>query len=178
MAIRKQTELVVDQKFNRKSCRHLLNGSTYVLHCHHYATLYCRLADDADLFDGKALLRAGCEAAFVPELEKFFEKQDAYEVSERVELVEQYFKFVGLGILEFERVGSMAASARLNSSHVDEGWIKKWGNREAPVNFIAQGFLAAAMAAIYEEPIGAFETKEQQSIVSGAEASLFTIVRK
>jgi hypothetical protein len=178
MAIRKQLDLVVDQKFDRKVCRHYFNGSTYVLHCHHYATLYCRLADDAELFDGKALLRKGTEAAFVPEMRKFFEAQGVCDVAGRVQLVEEYWRFMGMGLVRFERVGAMAATAVMTRSHVDEGWVKKWGNREAPVNFIGQGFLAAAMAAIYEVPEGSYAVQEQQSIVAGAEASVFTIVRQ
>ena len=28
---------------------------------------------------------------------------------------------------------------------VDQGWIKKWGQRDKPVNYIGQGFIAAAL---------------------------------
>lgn len=178
MAIRNQLDLVVDQKFDPRACRHSFNGSTYVLHCHHYATLYCRLADDAELFDGKALLRKGTEAAFVPEMRKFFEAQGVCSVEGRVKLVEEYWRFMGMGLVEFESVGAMAATAVMKRSHVDEGWLKKWGEREEPVNFIGQGFLTAAMAAIYNLPEGSYAVKEQASIVSGAEASVFTIVRQ
>lgn len=177
MANRKQTELVVEQNFDRKQCRHSMNGSTYVLHCHHYSTLYCRLADDAEIFDGKAVLRKGCESAFLPELSKLFDEEGA-SISDRVSLVQEYFSFVGLGKVSFERVGHMAATARMDSSHVDEGWIKNWGKRDAPVNFIGQGFLAAALAAIYDAPEGAYKVEEQQSIVAGADSSVFTIVRQ
>ncbi len=83
-----------------------------------------------------------------------------------------------MGTVEFERVGEITAAARMDHSHVDEGWKKKWGKREEPVNFIGQGFLAAAMAAVYDLPSGSYEVREQQSIVAEAEASRFTIVRK
>ena len=66
----------------------------------------------------------------------------------------------------------------MDNSHVDEGWIKKWGNRDKPVNFIGQGYVAAALAAIYDLPAGSYDVYETQSIVSGADTSRFSLVRK
>lgn len=180
MTSRKTLELVIEQKFDRRNCRHLLNGTVYVLHCHHFATLYSRLADDAEIFDGRALLRKGSEAAFLPELVKAFAASSAtpLEPAQRARLAEDYFRFVGLGLVHFESLGPVAATVRMDRSHVDEGWVKKWGPREKPVNFIGQGFLAAAMAAIFDAPVGSFKVEEHQSIVAGAQSSAFTIVRQ
>lgn len=170
--------LEIDKIFDRRNCRHFLNGTVYVLHCHHYSTLYCRLADDAEIFDGKKLLRQACEMSFLPEISKIFERQNPETLEERLRLVEDYFRFVGLGLLRFESVGPMASTVCMDRSHVDEGWIKKWGKRDKPVNFIGQGFLAAAMAAVFDMPAGAFRVEEQESIVSGAKSSKFTLVRQ
>jgi predicted hydrocarbon binding protein len=177
MAIEKRTDWIVDHKFDSKSCRHFNNGQVTVLHCHHYATLYCQLADDAEMVDGKSLLRRSSEHAFWPVLANYFEQHNIENLDKRVELAEEYFKTCGLGIMKFERVGEMSAVVRMSHSHVDEGWIKKWGQRDKPVNFIGQGFLAAAMAAIIGTDVGSFTVNEKQSIVSGADASVFTIVR-
>lgn len=177
MTIRKQVELVVDQKFDPKSCRHSINGEVQVLHCHHYATLYCQLADDAKMFDGKALLRKAAEMAFLPMLKQLMVDAGASLLQEKIAIAEAYWKFVGMGMVRFERVGAMSAAASMSKSHVDEGWIKKWGKREAPVNFIGQGYLLGAMAAIFDLPLGSFMVQEIKSIVSGADASQFSIVR-
>ncbi len=178
MAIEKRTEWIIDHKFDPKSCRHFNNGKIGVLHCHHYATLYCQLADDADMVDGKELLRRSAEYAFWPLLSGYFKEHGVEKVDERVALCEEYWKLSGMGLLSFGRVGKMSAAASMAHSHVDEGWLKKWGKRDKPVNFIGQGFLAAAMAAVYGMPPGSFAVNEKQSIVSGAEASVFAIVRK
>lgn len=178
MTARKTVDLTVDHRFDPKACRHTVNGEAYVLHCHHYATLYCQLADDAELFDGKALLRKSAELAFHPVLAKIFADQDATSAEDRVELARQYWKFVGMGTVEFDRIGPMAAVVRMPSSHVDAGWIKKWGKREKPVNFIGQGFVAAAAAAILGLPAGSFAVSETESLVAGAEASVFMAVRQ
>lgn len=177
MAIEKQTNWIIDHSFDTKTCRHSMNGFTSVLHCHHYATLYCQLADDAELLDGKALLIKSCELTFFDVLSKYFKENNVNCKEERVTLAEEYWKLAGMGLLKFDRYGSVSASAHMDHSHVDEGWIKKWGKRDKPVNFFGQGYIAAALAAIYDLPIGSFTVTEQASIVSGAEASVFNAVR-
>ena len=177
MTVYKKVDMAIDQRFDSKACRHTINGQMHVLHCHHYATLYCQLADDAKMFDGKTLLRKAAEISFVPMLKRLMEDAGVSSISEKVTIVEDYWRFSGMGLLTMERVGGMSASAVMTRSHVDEGWIKKWGKRNAPVNFIGQGYLNAAMAAIYDLPIGSYSVQENQSIVSGAEASLFSLFR-
>ncbi len=59
MATRSKARLALDRAFDTKACRHYLNDKMHVLHCHHYATLYCQLADDCSILDAKRLL-ANC----------------------------------------------------------------------------------------------------------------------
>jgi hypothetical protein len=177
MAIQKKTVLTINHRFDPRSCRHEMSGAAYVLHCHHYTSLYCQLADDAEMFDGKALLRKAAALAFYDELVRIFDEHCADALDDKAALAEQYWKFTGMGIVALEAVGPMGGAARMPRSHVDDGWIKKWGKRDEPVNFIGQGFLAAAFAAIYELPVASFAVEETESIVAGAEASRFKIVR-
>ncbi len=177
MAKEKNVEFEMNRKFDKQRCRHFLNDTLSVLHCHHYATLYCQLADDAEIVDGKALLHKAAEYTFLPVLAKYFEDNNVTDMDDRIALAEEYFGVTGLGTLKFERVGEMSCAAELVHSHVDEGWIKKWGKRDKPVNFIGQGYVAAAAAAIFGFSTGSYHVVENQSIVSGAETSRFAIVR-
>jgi len=177
MALEKKTEWVIERSFDNQKSRHSMNGAVSVFHCHHYATLYCQLADDAVMVDAKALLRKAVEYAILPVLSNYFTKNGVTSLDERIALAEEYFRIVGLGKLHFERVGAMSAVAKLERSHVDEGWVKKWGKREKPVNFIGQGYIAAALEAVFGLPSGSFTVNETQSIVSGADESLFNAVR-
>lgn len=177
MTALQQAEWVFDHVFNPENCRHYDNGVPSVLHCHHYACLYCQLADDAEQFNGRALLRRASELAFYPVLKKYFEEHDVTDCGDRASLAEEYWRSMGFGTLTFDWVGELSSAAHMDHSHVDEGWIKKWGNRQKPVNFIGQGYLAAAMAAIYGLPAGSYTVYETESIVSGAEASRFSLVR-
>jgi hypothetical protein len=93
-----------------------------------------------------------------------------------VALVEDYWKACGMGLLCIERIGQTSAAARMDHSHVDEGWLKKWGARQKPVNFIGQGYLKAAVAAINGLSPDRYVVEETASLVAGAPASRFNIV--
>jgi hypothetical protein len=177
MAVFTSTELQLDHEFDPVRCRHFLNGSVAVLHCHHFSTLYSQLADDAEIVDGKRLLASASEESFLPILQAYFEEQGLADTGDRVSIAEQYYAAVGLGSLKVVGIGPNSGTVELSRSHVDEGWIKKWGTREAPVNFITQGYIAALFEAVLGLPAGSFKVTEEQSIVSGAEKSVFRIVR-
>lgn len=64
----------------------------------------------------------------------------------------------------------------MSSSHIDQAWLRKWGQRPMPVNFVGQGYLAALFAAVYGRPVRSYTVNEYASIVAGAEQSLFAVV--
>jgi hypothetical protein len=168
---------VTDHKFDRDTCRHSSDGIDTVLHCHHYASLYCQLADDADQFNGRELLKRSAEMSFWEVLSKYFDERVVVDLVDRVAIAEEYWSISGFGTLKFDHVGELSAAAHMDHSHVDQGWIKKWGQRDKPVNFIGQGYVAAALAAVYGLPVGSYTVYETQSIVSGADSSRFSLVR-
>jgi predicted hydrocarbon binding protein len=147
------------------------------MHCHHYSTLFSQLADDAQMFQGPKLLSDASEESFYPVLVKYFQENNVSSIEERAAIAEQYFSFIGLGQIQIN-VTDQDCSAQMKHSHVDEGWIKKWGKRDEPVNFIGQGYLAAAFSAINGQECGSYKVQETQSIVSGQTTSQFTITRK
>lgn len=162
-----------EQAFDRSRMRHLVNGTVNVLHCHHYAALMTQLALDAEQFDGPELLmKASAEAFFAP-LAAYFEKHGIAGAADRIAIAEQNFAFMGLGQARFE-CAKGAASVTLPHSHVDEGWMKKWGPRTQPINHIGRGYIQAACAAIsgLGSPHGV-RVAEIQSIVCGASVSRF-----
>jgi hypothetical protein len=58
---------------------------------------------------------------------------------------------------------------------VDEGWLKKWGKADKPVNHIGTGFVTALFSAIYNRGKGEFVAVEEQSIVTGAEYTVIIV---
>jgi hypothetical protein len=176
MAEFKKTELKLDHRFDPFSCRHTLNGQVSVLHCHHYSTLYTQLAEDCGMLDGVKLLKDCAEDTFLHTLKSYYAENDVATARERVALAEQYFAAMGLGKLQVVCAGSEAGQVRLEHSHVDAGWIKKWGKRDKPVNHIGCGYIAALFSAVFDRPARSYAVTETASIVAGAERSEFNVV--
>ena len=176
MAIFTKTELELDHYFDPKSTKHYLNGELAVLHCHHYASLYTQLADDVEFVDGKALLADVSEDCFYKVLNNYYKSKDITTLADKISIAEQYYASTGLGQMNVLCMGDESAEVELKHSHLDEGWIKKWGKRDKPVNFITQGYIAAVMSLLTGNPVRTFKVAEVESIVTGVERSLFKAV--
>ncbi len=177
MAISKKVELELEHRFDPRTCRHTLNGVTVVLHCHHYASLYSQLADDVGMLDGRRLLAQVAEDSFGSLLADYYAAHGLARVEDRIAIAEQYYAALGLGRMRVMSAGPDSAEVELARSHVDEGWIRKWGHRDKPVNFITSGYVAGMMAAVFGCPPRSFAGTETQSLVSGAARSTFSAVR-
>lgn len=163
-----------EQRFDRRRMFQYVNDEPSVLHCHHYATLFTKVALDQREHGGPRLLAESSEEAFFLVLTKYFIKHGIRPVSERTSAAEELCGLVGLGSLKFD-IGAGGGSARMPHAHVDEGWLKKWGKSDEVVNFIGHGYLAAACSAIFEKPMRSYRVEETASIVKGDSESKFTI---
>lgn len=174
----KKTELVLNKEFDAKSCRHKIDGNAAVLHCHHFATLYTQLAIDCSMLDAKALLAECAEDAWEEFLSGYYRNQGISSTTERIALGEQAYAAAGLGKMRVTCAGPESGEVIIEHSHVDEGWMKKWGKHETPVNFIGCGFIAGLFAAVFGHPVRSFVANEIQGIVCGAPCSRFTVVAR
>ncbi len=176
MPIMKKTEIVIDHKFDPKTCRHTVNGICHALHCHHYASLYTQLAEDAGMLDGKKLLSEVAEDSFNEVLVKYYKDHEISDITKRIFIAEQYYTITGLGKLKVKCAGTDSGEIELFYSHVDQGWIKKWGKRDKAVNFITQGYIAGMFSAIFDRSCRTFSVTEYNSIVTGEETLKFEVV--
>ncbi|MCK5127389.1 MAG: hypothetical protein KAR42_14130 [candidate division Zixibacteria bacterium] len=163
-----------EQKFDNKKMRHYSDGKTFVLHCHHYATLFTQLACDAEDMGGTTLLAEAGRETFGEVLSDYYQKHDIKELPDRIAIAEQYFSFVGMGKIEFN-FAKNDGFAIMEKSHVDEGWKKKWGNNETPINWMGVGYIQAVWGSVFGKDPAKCTVKETQSIVCGASNSRFSI---
>ena len=170
-------ECEFNQEFDPNHMFQYVNNEISVMHCHHYASLFTKLAIDMERIGGPDLLKDAMEESSFLTLKRLFLTQKVTSKAEKTALAEQYFGLSGLGQLELS-VDSGGGSATMIHSHVDEGWIKKWKKESRPVNFIGQGYLAAAFSIINGRSIGSYTIDETQSIVTGADTSRFLITQK
>lgn len=172
------TDLALQHRFDAENCRHRVNDRVVVMHCHHYATLYCQLANDCGMLDGKALLAECAEDTFHDVLKLYCAQNGIDAPAARLQVTERYHAATGMGQLQVVCAGPDAGLAHLRHSHIDEGWKHKWGAAPGPVNFIGQGFIAAGFAVAYDLPPRSFRAVESASIATGAEVSVFQVVRR
>jgi len=168
-------ELKLNRSFNPERKRHYLNGELTVLHCHHYSTLYTQLALDAKETE---LLKSVSEESFHKVLITYFEENNLDSIEEKTEAAVEYFATMGLGKLELSFIGTFSGEVTLPNSHVDEGWIKKWGEYDRPVNYIGCGYVTAMFSAILNKPLGYFDAVETKSIVMGDDESRIKVLVK
>lgn len=176
MAIEKQIEFEIDHQFDPIKSRHYINNECSVLHCHHYTTLYTQLAMDATDFDGVKHLVNTSEDTFFDVLDTYYKENGIDSVAEKIEIARQYWKTVGMGMIRFTGVGKYELVAEMDYSHLDEGWLKKWGGAEKPINFFTVGFVAAVAALVNGKPPRSFSTRETKSLACGDEISEFRAV--
>lgn len=174
----KKTELVIDKTFDAASSRHQVDGDTVVLHCHHYTALYTQLAMDCSLLDAKALLADCSEEVWHDFLQRYYAQHNISGLADRIAIAEQTYAAIGMGSLRVTCAGRESGEVCLDHSHVDTGWLKKWGAYDQPVNYIGAGYIAGLFAAVFDQPVGTFIARETQSIVCGSERSVFNVVTR
>ena len=170
-----ENKLIAQTSFDEKRCRHVAGSLTYVLHCHHFASLSTQLAIDCTMLDAKKLLADCSEDAFFPVLWAYYKQNNITGIKDRIEIAERYFAEAGLGKLKVKYAGLCAGEVELKHSHLDEGWIKKWGYSSKPINFIGCGYVTALFSTVFGRPRRSYEAKERQSIACGANVSIITV---
>ncbi len=167
--------LQLQHHFDHQHKKHFLNSHPIVMHCHHYAALYTQLALDSK---ETTVLAEVAEDTFFSVLNDYFLQHHIEIISQRIDIACEYFSAFGLGKMQVNYLGDYSGEIELLSSHIDEGWLKKWGHHDVPVNYLTAGFCAALCSSVLNQPLRAFKIKEIRSIVMGAETSLFKVERK
>ena len=160
--------------FDQNNYRHSLNGHESVLHCHHYMALTTKLALDFESIGGPQILRETTEDTIRPMLDDYFKGHNILDPSERLALGAEYFSIMGMGVMIIKGT-SISGEVHMAHSHVDEGWIKKWGPSKRPLNMFTCGFVNAIFAAAYSLPPRSFKSEEISSIAVGDKESVISV---
>lgn len=157
----------VEFTFDDTTFRHYMNGHPAVMHCHHYMALTTKLAIEYKDVGAERILYESTEDSMRPLLDDYFRKHVVSPGAERLKIASEYFAIMGLGQLELTG-GPAGGDITVLHSHVDEGWVKKFGVANQPVNHVTCGFVAAAFAAAFDKPPRSYAVTESSSIAMGA----------
>ncbi len=164
----------VDFTFDETNYRHYMNGFLTVLHCHHYLCLTTKMAEDFNDIGGRKVLMESAEDSIRPLLDDYFNRNNVLNIEEKLMVGAEYYAVMGLGKMKI-KAGQQGGEVQLAKSHIDEGWLNKWGTHEAHINHFTCGFVASIFAAAFEKPARSYSVSERQSIVTGASFSHFNV---
>jgi hypothetical protein len=165
-------------EFDPVRCVHRANGRPVVHFSHHLAIIAVRAVDESLPASGGEIARRAAERAFLPILGEALARSDADPEARPLEICEAVWARCGMGNLRIVRHGPGGGTAEMSRSQADEGWLRAHGPRARPVNHLTRGFLAAAWAALAGAGEGTYEVRETESLVAGAERSVFVVERK
>ncbi|MCP4150758.1 MAG: hypothetical protein GY757_23635 [bacterium] len=163
----------VDFSFDNKTYRHYINGFLSVLHCHHYLCLTSKMAEDFEAIGGQKILQESAEDSIRPILDDYLHKNTVVSFEEKLTVGAHYYSVMGLGKMRI-RVREPNGEVELLRSHIDQGWIQKWGKYHKHINFFTCGYIAAIFAAATDNVARSYKVTEINSIVTGSETSLFS----
>jgi len=163
--------LTLDFSLDNETFRHYLNGHAVVMHSHHYLALITKLAEDLSDIGGPKLLQDVVEESMWVVFNDYVRKNGLTSPLQRCNVGREYYSVYGLGKM---KVGGTESGGEvcLVRSHVDEGWIKKWGADTKPINHFTCGYIAAMFAVAFNKPVGSYTVNETESMaVNGSEGA-------
>ena len=166
--------LEIEYTFDEKNYRHAMNGFEVVMHCHHYLTLATQVAEDFDEFGGTRILNESVEDSIRPVLDDYVQRKNIASGEERLSIGAEFYEVMGMGLMKVEGEAS-GGRATLTRSHVDQGWLVKFGPTDRSLNYFTRGFLAAMFACAFDRPARSYEAVETASLVKGDPTSEFEI---
>jgi len=166
--------LQMEHTFDKNTYRHMYNGHIMVMHCHHYMCLLTRLAMEHGEVNATDILASSAEDAIRPVLEECVRRAGAAGTQEILSIGRELYHYMGMGLMSLSGTDG-GGEASLVRSHLDQGWIKKYGKATIPVNFFTRGFIAAIFGVAFQKPPRAFKVEETQSIARGDATSTFTV---
>jgi hypothetical protein len=164
---REKRTMQVEFSFDDGTFRHYINGQPSVLHCHHYMALTTKVATTFRSFGADQILAESTEDSMRVLFDDYNRKHLVPQGPERLRVAGEYYAVMGLGRLQLEGNAS-GGTVTLQRSHVDEGWVKKFGVSDQPINHVTRGYAAAAFASAFDRPARAYVVTESSSMAMGA----------
>ncbi|MGB9080040.1 MAG: hypothetical protein WCD00_01995 [Desulfuromonadaceae bacterium] len=166
--------LKLDFSLDNETFRHYINGHAVVMHSHHYLALITKLAEEFGDIGGPQLLMDVVEESMWAVLDDYVRKNGQTTPLQRCTVGREYYSVYGLGKMKVagtEKGGEVC----LIRSHIDEGWIKKWGAHSKPINHFTCGYIAALFAVTFNKPVKSYTVIETKSMAATGTEGTFIV---
>ena len=166
--------LNLEFKFDANTYRHYMNGFLTVLHCHHYLCLTTQAAIEFKDIGGVDILVDTVIDTISPVLKDYIDKNQVISLGEKIDVGVGLYAVMGLGKMKVN-LTKKGGQVELSRSHIDKGWITKWGVKDICINHFTVGYINAMFAVASDMLPEKFKVEEISSIVSGEDASNFLV---
>ncbi|MFZ6008796.1 MAG: hypothetical protein ACOYXT_00495, partial [Bacteroidota bacterium] len=156
---------------------YLFESEPSIFHCHHYnCYLQAVILDAGGYLPGlKDILVESSQEVVYAQFKRFFRTNSPMSVTERKEVIEDYFRYSGFGLIDLDNVSQTGGVVETAFDHYGIGWKVKFGKSSEPVSFFTCGFLAGALEAIYDLEQGTINCEQIQCISSCEGTSKFVL---
>ncbi len=139
----------------------VLSGQPIAIHCHHYNINLQKTLEDTLGEEGVRLIYHAAEEAVYCSLKTLLAQyREIKTVNSKLEMCAIMFQNCGLGIIHPQTIDGGGGFVVSSSSHHVTGWLAKHGRRDTPGCHFARGWLAGALEAACDRPLGFFSVTE------------------
>jgi hypothetical protein len=166
--------LRLDFTMDADTNRQYLNGHPVVMHSHHYLALITKMAEDLGDIGGTGILRDVVEETMRAVFDDYIQKNGLTSAQDKCNVGREYYSVFGLGKMVITG-DEQGGEVRLVRSHLDEGWVMKWGTTGNPINHFTCGYIAAMFGAAFSKPLKSYAVTEAASIAVGDTEGKFIV---
>ncbi len=143
--------------------RLLLSGEPIAMHCHHYNINLQKTIEDTSGEEGVRLLVMAAEETSFRNFQSLIQGYSQLKtLQSKLEMAGIMYQNTGMGIIHFHEIGPEGGKITSRASHHVTGWLAKHGRRRTPGCHFARGWIAGALEALFEFPIGYYHVTEVQ----------------
>lgn len=147
--------------------RCVLGGEPILYHCHHYNAFLLRSIRDASFIESPPFLIGAAAEVAHGQMSKLFQQQGLRDIGQRKQLAEEIYRWSGFGTIDLTRLTEAGGTLRTRNSHYAMAFRVRFGGSSEPVCYFTSGWLAGALAAIYDMPNGSFRATHPQCSAMG-----------
>ncbi len=150
-------------ELNRNEHIVAISGQPVAMHCHHYNINLQKTLEDTLGEEGVLLLFQSAQRTNYYGLQNLFDQYKKIKtIKSKLEMASMLYQNCGLGIIHFQKVRPTRARIVSTSSHHVTGWLAKHGRRDTPGCHFTRGWIAGALEAIYDKPLGHYAVEEKK----------------
>jgi hypothetical protein len=153
-------------------------GKAHILHCNYYNNYLLRTIwkDAGKIIDAVPLLVGAAAEQSYFQLAALFRQHGVAVIDDRKGFASEFYSWQGFGTIDLRPIGVDGGTTTSSSQHYADGWRAQFGEADAPVGLMTQGWLAGAAAAIFDAPQDRFAVEQTAcAAMAGSPDNVFVL---